>query len=114
MGMLSAFQMQGKTVTFTAAVAAPATVQCKGDGNNQPQTYVISNTGNVGVFITCESTSDLATANAVIPVGGTPIRCFYLPAGGAQITISGPPNAYFTGITASGTAPIYITPGEGL
>lgn len=121
---LQPFTQQGPTVTFTADTTAPTPVQAPGAGNNAPGSYVLSNTGTVTVFIgygadqptipgvqQFQSGKALATARAVIPTG-TPTFCYpLLP--GFQVTIAAPPGSWFTGITASSTAAVYITPGDG-
>lgn len=112
MSQLNSFRLQGKTVTFTAAATAPTPVQTTGDAGNSPANYVVSNRGAVDAFVTCESTSALATTNAVIPTG-TPQRVHVVPAN-SQVSISGNGNDFFTGVTASSTAVIYVSPGEGL
>lgn len=107
---INAFTKTGNTVTFTANVAAPAPVQCVSTtlGGNQ---YRIINNGNVTVFLGYGTTSDLA--NAAASVVTTTSQAFpLLPLTDEILTFV--PNAYFTGITASGTAIVYITPGDGL
>jgi hypothetical protein len=108
-----AFQIQGKTITFTAAGTPPSPVQTTGDGGNSPSCYIISNRGTVDAFVSCEALGATATANAAIPTGATPVRVHVIPAN-SQVSIKGPGNAFFTGITASSTAVIYVSPGEGM
>lgn len=108
----NAFEIQGKTVTFTGAGTAPTPVQTAGDAGNSPSCYIVSNRGTVDVFMTCEATAALATSNCVIPTG-TAQRVHVIPAN-SQVSIKGPGNAFFTGITASGTAVVYVSPGEGM
>ena len=107
---INAFVPMGNTVAFTANVAAPATVQAisAGLGCNQ---YEVFNAGNVTVFLGYGANATVANSQATVVTTtgpGYPL----LP--GTDKIVSAPPNAYFTGITASGTATIYITPGEGL
>ena len=107
---LNAFTKTGNTVSFTANVAAPTPVQCLSTtlGGNQ---YRIINAGTVTVFLGYASTSANATSNAAV-VTTTGASFPLLPSTDEILTFV--PNAYFTGITASGTATIYITPGDGL
>lgn len=105
------FQLQGLTVTFTGAATAPTPVQAVGGAGTSVQNYVVSNRGNVDVFMSCEAASADATTSAVIPTA-TGRRVHVIPAL-SQVTIGGPANAWFTGVTASSTAVVYITPGEG-
>jgi len=100
----------GNTVTFTAATAAPTPVQALSNtiGGNQ---YRIINNGTVIVFLGFGTTSSFANSNAAI-ISTTGSSIPILP--GTDEILSFVPNAYFTGITSSGTATIYVTPGDGL
>ena len=107
---INAFTATGNTVTFTANTAAPASVQCSSAtlGGNQ---YRVINTGTVTVFLGYGTTAALAnTAAAVVTTTGP---AFPLLSNTDEI-LTFVPNAYFTGITSSGSAVIYITPGDGL
>jgi hypothetical protein len=106
---VNAFTKTGNTVVFTAATSAPTPIQAVSStlGGNQ---YRIINAGSVTVFLGYGDTSAGATANsAVITTTGTSIPL--LP--GTDEILSFVPNAYFTGITASSNATIYVTPGDG-
>lgn len=106
---VQAFTKTGNTVTFTAATSAPTAVQAASTtlGGNQ---YRVINSGNVTVFLGYGTTaSDAANAAVVITSSGTALPL--LP--GTDEILSFVPGAYFTGITSSGTASIYITPGDG-
>jgi hypothetical protein len=107
---INAFQKTGNTITFTAATSAPSPVQAVSTtlGGNQ---YRIINTGTVTVFLGYGTTSSDATNNAVIVTTTGPAFPL-LPNTDEILTFV--PNAYFTGITSSGNAVIYITPGDGL
>ena len=107
---INAFTRTGNTVAFTANVAAPTTIQCSSTtlGGNQ---YRIINSGTVTVFLGYGTTSSEATNNAVVVSTTGP--SYPLLAGTDEI-LSFVPNAYFTGVTSSGTATVYITPGDGL
>jgi len=106
----NAFTKTGNTVVFTAATSAPSPVQCSSTtlGGNQ---YRIINSGNVTVFLGYGIASTDATNNAVVVTSTG--NAFPLLAGTDEI-LTFVPNAYFTGITGSGTASIYITPGDGM
>lgn len=106
----NAFQKTGNTVAFIAATTAPTPVQAVSTtlGGNQ---YRIINSGSVTVFLGYGSTAALATAAAtVVTTSGEAIPL--LP--GTDEILTFVPNAYFTGITASSTATVYVTPGDGL
>lgn len=107
---LNAFTKTGNTITFTADVTAPTPVQCLSTtlGGNQ---YRVINTGSITVFLGYGSTAAQATNNAVV-VTSSQAAFPLLPSTDEILTFV--PNAYFTGITSSGTATIYITPGDGL
>lgn len=109
---MNAFQVQGNTVTFTGAVAAPTAVQAVSFNETRAPQYLLTNIGSVPVFVGFSPLSAAAAgANAVIPTA-TPTTVYpLLP--GTQIVFSGPPDAWFTGITSSGTAIVYVTPGYG-
>lgn len=106
---IQAFTKTGNTVTFLAATTAPTAVQAVSStlGGNQ---YRIINAGSVTVFLGYGTDAASANSNAaVITTTGTSIPL--LP--GTDEILSFVPNAYFTGITASSNATIYVTPGDG-
>ena len=107
---INAFTKTGNTVVFTANVAAPTPVQAASVtlGGNQ---YRVINPGNVVVFLGYGQTSSDETNNAAV-VSTTGPSFPLLPNTDEILTFV--PNAYFTGITSSGTATIYVTPGDGL
>ena len=107
---LNAFTKTGNTVTFLAATSAPTPVQCVSStlGGNQ---YRIINAGTVTVFLGYGTTASDAT-NAATVVSTTAPAFPLLPNTDEILTFV--PNAYFTGITASSNATVYITPGDGL
>lgn len=107
---INAFTKMGNTVVFTAATTAPTPVQALSSslGGNQ---YRIINNGNVVVFLGYGSTSADAANNALV-VSSSQAAFPLLP--GTDEILTFVPNAYFTGITSSGTATVYITPGDGL
>lgn len=107
---INAFTKTGNTVVFTAAATAPTAVQCSSStlGGNQ---YRIINAGTVTVFLGYgTSTSDASNNAVVVSSSGA---SFPLLAGTDEI-LTFVPNAYFTGATSSGTATVYITPGDGM
>jgi hypothetical protein len=107
---IQAFTKMGNTVAFTAATSAPTPVQCGSTtlGGNQ---YRIINSGNVAVFLGYGVTSSDASNNATV-VSTTGAAFPLLPGTDEVLTFA--PNAYFTGITSSGSALVYITPGDGM
>jgi hypothetical protein len=107
---INAFTKTGNTVAFTANVTAPAPVQCLSTtlGGNQ---YRVINSGSQIVFLGYGVTSSDASNNAVA-VTTTAMSFPLLPSTDEILTFV--PNAYFTAVTLTGTASIYITPGDGL
>ena len=104
---IQAFATMGNTVTFTAASTAPSAVQAESKtlGGNQ---YRIINTGTVTVFLGYATSASDAANNAANVATSLPLLS------STDEILSFVPNAYFTGKTASGTAVVYITPGDGL
>ena len=107
---LNAFQKMGNTVTFSADTTPPTPVQASSGTNNGNQ-YRVINTGTVTVFLGYGMTAAQATNNAAIVTTTGPAFPI-LPNTDEILTFV--PNAYFTGVTSSGVATIYITPGDGL
>ena len=107
---IQAFTKMGNTVAFTAATSAPTPVQAASTtiGGNQ---YRIINAGAVTVFLGYGASATDASNNAVVVT--TSQAAFPLLPGTDEI-LTFLPNAYFTGITSSGTAVIYVTPGDGM
>ena len=107
---VNAFTKTGNTIAFTANVAAPTAGQCSSTtlGGNQ---YRVINAGSNLVFLGYgTSATDAANAAAVVSTTG---QSFPLLPGTDEI-FTFVPNAYFTGITSSGTSQVYITPGYGM
>ena len=107
---INAFTKTGNTVAFTANVTAPTAVQAISItlGGNQ---YRIINSGTVTVFLGYGTSASDASNNAAIVTTTGP--SFPLLPGTDEI-LTFVPNAYFTGTTSSGTATIYVTPGDGM
>jgi hypothetical protein len=102
---------QGLTAALSVTGTSTATpIQVKGKNNNATQ-RTFYNAGPNDCFIAGTALS--ADAVAVVPVAGTPSYGIPIPAG-AVMTLSFPPNTYFAAITATGTATLYIVPGEGV
>lgn len=110
MSVNAAFTKTGNTVAFIAATTAPTAAQAVSTtlGGNQ---YRIINSGTVTVFLGYGTSASDASNNAVAVTTTGP--SFPLLAGTDEI-LTFVPNAYFTGVTSSGTASVYITPGDGV
>jgi hypothetical protein len=110
MSVSAPFTPSGNTTTFTAVITTPPTpVQAVSTtlGGNQ---YRILNAGTVTVFLGVGRDAAGATANAAVVTSNA--ASIPLLAGTDEI-LTFVPNAYFTGITGSSSAVIYITPGDG-
>ena len=108
---MSAFQVSGKTVTFTADTTAPSTVQCVSDNGERTSQYMLTNIGTSDVWVAFDAITSKATQRAVIPTGTAQYGLWLLAR--SQIVFTGPPDAFFTGITSAGTSIVYVTPGYG-
>ena len=107
---IHAFVPQGNTITFLAATVAPSAVQAVGTGLSA-QRYRVINAGVNLVFLGFGTTASEATAAAaVVTTTGKAIPL--LP--GTDEVLTFLPNAWFTGVTSTGNAQIYITPGVGV
>ena len=110
MSVSAPFAPCGNTVVISATTTASAPVQVPSStlGGNQ---YRIINAGSVTVFLGYGIASSDAANNS--PVVTTTGPAYPLLAGTDEI-LTFVPNAYFTGTTSTGTANIYITPGDGM
>jgi len=109
MSVSAPFSPSGNTVTFTATTSAPTPVQAISNtlGGNQ---YRVINSGNVLVFLGFGTTSAQASNGAVaVTSTGNAIPIL----AGTDEILTFTPNAYFTGVSSSSTAVVYITPGDG-
>ena len=103
-------QQNGPTVPFTANVSGsiPNPVQAASDASFSQQ-YLITNVGSVVAFVSHASTSALATTRCIVPIGSAAsVSIPTLPL--SAYVVTDVPNAFFCGITSSGTAVIYVTP----
>lgn len=114
MSQVTPFLQNGQTRAITAASTPPTAVKVLPTfvaalpPYNQ---YRVVNSGTVTAFLGAgPSAAEAATNSAVVTTTGNGVPL--LP--GAVEIFSFPPEWFFTASTASGTAAIYITPGEGL
>lgn len=108
---IQAFTKSGNTVTFVAGAAAPTAVQAVSTTLGGNQYRIINSSSNATVFLGYGVTATEANAAAVV-VTSSQASFPLLP--GTDEILSFVPNAYFTGITSSGNATVYVTPGDGL
>jgi hypothetical protein len=110
MGIM-AFTPQGKTINVTAAATAPTPVKGVSTTIGATQ-YRIINTGTVIAYLGVGNSAADATTNAVKPTSTSTWCIPLLPSTDEIVTFNA--NVYFTASTDSGTADLYITPGDGL
>jgi len=110
MSVSAPFSPCGNTVVISVTTTATTPVQVASStlGGNQ---YRIINSGAVVTFLGYGQTSALASSGAVVPTT-TQSNCMALLPGTDEI-ITFVPNAYFSAITASSTATLYILCGDG-
>ena len=106
-----AFQPMGKTVLLSCTTSSSNAVVTADSPVNQ--VYIVNTSGNAA-FINVSSAANVAAAiaNATTAQYG---MC--IPANGTRVisTVqSWSSNVYIAGITSTGTASLYVTPGEGL
>lgn len=107
--MTTPFAQSGKSVTFTAATSSPTAVQASNyEGTSLSGDYRICNSGTAIVFLGVGRTTTEAAANASVLTSSA--NCLPILPGATEIFKFGL-NSYFTGITASGTSVVYVTPG---
>ena len=104
---MSVFSAQGPAVTFTGATTAPTSVQpLSANGINCNTFRIVNESITIACVIGWGATDALAKANAA--AGNS--NCAVVPAGWL-IDVSAPANSYFSGITPSATAVIYVQSG---
>jgi hypothetical protein len=110
MSVSAPFAPCGNTVAIAVTTTASAPVQVLSNtlGGNQ---YRIINSGTVTVILGYGMTSAQAASGAFTPAT-TQNNCLPLLPGTDEI-ITFVPNAYFSGNATTGTATLYITPGDG-
>jgi len=111
MAVSAPFSPCGNTVVISATTTASSAVQVPSStlGGNQ---YRIINSGSVVVILGYGPTSALANAGAATIPSSTQANCLPLLPGTDEI-ITFAPNAYFSANCTTGTATLYITPGDG-
>jgi hypothetical protein len=110
---IQAFTKTGNCVAFLANTTAPTAIQAVSTTMGGNQYRIINSSGNVTVFLGYGATASEANTTSVVVTAGNSASGIPLLPGTDEI-LSFVPNAYFTGITSSGSATIYIIPGDGL
>lgn len=96
-----AFRTDGAATVTLSASGTSARVQIQTAVPGTPNARVY-NSGAVAVFIECGDVTVVATTTASLPIApGT-------------VEVIGCQKTYVAGITASGTATVYLTPGSGI
>lgn len=108
---VNAFSPTGLTVSFTAATTAPTSAQAVSSAptTRPANRYRVVNAGTQVVLLGVGVDDAAAkTAAASIGAGAVPI----LP--GAVEILGFPKGSFFSGVTATSTSVVYVTPGEGI
>lgn len=110
------FTPQGNTVVISADATAPTGLQApvfaRLDAQGVGHYRIVNASSTVTVFLGVGGTAAEATANAVIPVAGTPSAAIVLVPGAVEI-LRFNRTTFFSGI-GSAAATVYIVPGDGL
>jgi len=106
------FQPMGKTTLLTATTTS-STVSVTADSPvNQ---FMFVNTGTNDVFVHMSLASNVVVTR---PTAGTPQYGFCVAANSYKVVTNGQSSAnvtiYVAGVSNTGTALVYVTPGEGL
>jgi len=111
MSVSAPFSPCGNTVVISATTTATSPVQVPSStlGGNQ---YRIINSGTITVILGYGANSALAAAGAATIPTTSQSNCLPLLPGTDEI-ITFVPNAYFSANATTGTATLYITPGDG-
>lgn len=112
------FTPKGPTIRIVAATSAPTGVQAAVDSRRDAEridSFEIYNSGSEDVALGYGATAAEAATNSAFPTGtgSNASKCVIVP-GGALIVNRFAKGAYFSGLTATSTSNVYITPGEGL
>lgn len=123
MARYDAFNPQGALTLIAAAVAAPTAVQLitpptaaqQATGATATDDVEVINSGTLDAFLCHGTTAAAAAAIAAlgIPVVGTPVNgMIHIPAGADKV-YGLRSDEFYTAITASGTANLFLLPGRG-
>ena len=107
----SAFRSSGLTVTIAASNVASTAVQAPSNSADSSG-YLISNASATGVLLAWGGNNPTGGAG-VVATTTLPAQEVWIPGNSVQAFTFGP-QTWFSAITASGTATIYITPGDGV
>lgn len=111
------FQPIGNTILVAGATTAPTgvTTVTTGVAAEGCIQFRVHNAGAVTAHYAFGADGATAKANAVVPTGdGSNAKASYpLPAGAVEL-ITAPRDTYWSALTASSTASVFITPGVGV
>lgn len=111
------FYPSGPTILVAGAAAAPTGVQAANTNQNSLDTGIqvrVHNAGPSLAFVAFGVTAAAAQAAAVVPVAGTPSSVIAIPAGAIEVLTAGK-NMFWSAIcSGTGTASVYVVPGDGL
>jgi hypothetical protein len=104
MSAIEAFRPQGNTTLFAATTTASSGQQISSGNVSGLRLYA-----SAACFVAIGS----STISAALPTTSTPGNGFPLPSSGVE-KVGCAPGAYISVITATGTANVYATAGEGV
>lgn len=107
--MPSNLSAKGLTILVAASQTPPLGVQCGNPTGDQTSSYLLYNDGTVTAFLSAANTAGAAQLMAVIPTATGPTEVYPVPAKG-YLPVTDLVNAFWSGITASGTANVFVTP----
>ncbi len=107
--MPSNLAAKGSTVLVVASQTVPLGVQVGTVPGDQTTSYLLYNDGTVTAFMAAAKDAATAQQQSVIPTTQTPMEVYPVPAK-SYLPVNDIPNAFWSGITASGTANVFITP----
>lgn len=102
------FDPSGPVINFTASTSAPTAVQALSkDAVPTPQVMVANVSTNVGATIGWGVSTNAASAAATSTI--SPNQFYINP--NQQMVIAASPDAFYTGVTTTNTAVIFVQPG---
>jgi hypothetical protein len=113
---LKAFTPLGDTVVLAANTTAPTGIQAPTNNVNDKRSvgaYRVFNSGSETVYISFAPTAAQATTEAVIPTAGNAQAVIPVSAGATEVLRLGD-DPFLSGITSTGAATVFVTPGKGI
>lgn len=109
------FNPIGATIKVAATTTAPDGVACTEAGDSGMVSYRVMNSSTTeACWYAFGVDAATAKANAVIPTGSSTNakNSYPLPANSVEV-ITAPRGSFWSGISVTAAAPLYVTPGQG-